>query len=210
MKKNHLLIIGLLMTIGLSAQQEAIYTQYFNNMQAVNPAYVGSRGTLTATLLHRSQWTGIDGAPRTQTATVHSPIFNENFGAGLSFMNDMIGPVSSTILSADLAGRVKIHKGGYLAGGIKLGFNFFRANLTTVDVTDPDNAFTRNVSSNLPNVGAGLYYYTPVYYVGLSAPRLIKNDLDPDDPQGSEASERRHYYLAAGLCFPLSKIICNI
>lgn len=203
MRKN-LLIIALVAFGGLFAQQEAIYTQYFNNMQAVNPAYVGSRGTLTATLLHRSQWTGIEGSPRTQTFTVHTPIFNENFGGGLSIMNDKIGPVSTTILSVDLAGRVKIHQGGYLAGGIKLGYNFFRANLTSVDINDPDDAFTRNVSSNLPNIGAGLYYYTPLYYVGLSSPRLISNKLDPDDPRQNEARERRHYFITGGLRFPLT------
>lgn len=63
-------------TQGLFAQQDAQYTQYMFNTMSVNPAYAGSRGQLSIAALYRSQWVGLDGAPKTQTLNLHSPIRN--------------------------------------------------------------------------------------------------------------------------------------
>jgi type IX secretion system PorP/SprF family membrane protein len=46
-------------------QQDAQFTHYMHNMNVMNPAYAGSRGTLSIGLLGRTQWVGFDGAPQT-------------------------------------------------------------------------------------------------------------------------------------------------
>jgi hypothetical protein len=48
------------------------------NTANVNPAYAGSRETLTAFLLHRNQWVGLEGAPVTNNFTVNTPIGDSN------------------------------------------------------------------------------------------------------------------------------------
>ena len=50
-----------------NAQQESSFSHYMYNHQAVNPGYVGSRGVTNFTSVLRSQWSGIEGAPLTQT-----------------------------------------------------------------------------------------------------------------------------------------------
>lgn len=57
---------------------------------AVNPAYAGSRGVLSIAGLHRSQWIGLEGAPKTQTLNFHTPV-SDRVGIGLSIVNDEIG-----------------------------------------------------------------------------------------------------------------------
>ncbi|MFN7015526.1 MAG: type IX secretion system membrane protein PorP/SprF, partial [Bacteroidia bacterium] len=47
------------------AQQQPQYTQYMYNTMSINSGYVGSTESLDAFLLHRSQWVGMDGAPKT-------------------------------------------------------------------------------------------------------------------------------------------------
>ena len=209
MKK--LIITGLLgISLGGSmlAQQDPLYTQYRNNMLSVNPAYAGSPDALTIGLLHRSQWVGIDGAPTTQTLTIHGPLVNENLGFGFSVVHDKIGPTSSTGLYGDLSGRVKLTSNGYLAGGIKLGLNFFRSNLTDVAPgAQGDDAYSQNTSRILPNLGFGVYYYTPKFYLGLSSPKLVQNVLYADDlPSGEvfEVTEKRHYFAIAGVVLELN------
>ena len=209
MKK--LIITGLLgISLGGSmlAQQDPLYTQYRNNMLSVNPAYAGSRDALTIGLLHRSQWVGIDGAPTTQTLTIHGPLVNENLGFGFSVVHDKIGPTSSTGLYGDLSGRVKLTSNGYLAGGIKLGLNFFRSNLTDVATgAQGDDPYSQNTSRILPNLGFGVYYYTPKFYLGLSSPKLVQNVLYADDlPSGEvfEVTEKRHYFAIAGVVLELN------
>ena len=43
------------------SQQDAMFSFYMFNHQSVNPAYVGSRQIVNATMLNRSQWTGFSG-----------------------------------------------------------------------------------------------------------------------------------------------------
>ena len=71
-------------------QQDAQYTQYMYNTFSVNPAYAGSREVLSISALHRSQWVGRDGAPNTQTLSVHGPS-SDKVGLGLSIVHDEIG-----------------------------------------------------------------------------------------------------------------------
>ena len=57
-RKIKLLII-IIFTPWVKAQQDAQYTQYMYNMSVINPAYAGSFGTLSINMLGRSQWVGI-------------------------------------------------------------------------------------------------------------------------------------------------------
>ncbi|MEQ9261631.1 MAG: type IX secretion system membrane protein PorP/SprF [Owenweeksia sp.] len=209
MKK--LILSGLLAVAfsgGVFAQQDPLYTQYRNNMLSVNPAYAGSRDALTVGLLHRSQWVGMDGAPSTQTLTIHGPLVNRNLGFGLSVVHDQIGPTNTTGVYGDLSGRVKVSSSGYLAGGIKLGLSFFQSNLTGVSTgTQGDDAYSVNTSRVLPNLGFGVYYYTPKFYLGVSSPKLVQNVLYADDlPSGEvfEVTEKRHYFAIAGVVLELN------
>ncbi|MBQ4805838.1 type IX secretion system membrane protein PorP/SprF, partial [Aquimarina sp. MMG015] len=77
MRKKYTLIVTVLLGFVFQqnnwAQQDAQYTQYMYNTISVNPAYAGSRGVMSIMGLHRSQWVGLDGAPRTQTLTLNTP-----------------------------------------------------------------------------------------------------------------------------------------
>ncbi|MGB5782363.1 MAG: type IX secretion system membrane protein PorP/SprF, partial [Eudoraea sp.] len=67
-------LLVVLLTGILNAQQDAQYTQYMYNTVSVNPAYAGSRGHMSIAGLYRSQWVGLDGAPKTQTFNMHTPL----------------------------------------------------------------------------------------------------------------------------------------
>lgn len=207
MKKFGILLGLLLVVLGAEAQQDPLFTQYRNNMLTINPAYAGSRDALTVALLHRSQWVGIDGAPRTQTLSVHGPLLNRNLGLGFSLVHDRIGPNRQTGMYLDFAGRIKVSRNGYLAGGIKIGTNFFNANLTDLILDNPADAdFANNFSNTLFNVGVGVYYYTNKWFAGLSAPKLIENRFF-DNTERGEVTEKQHYFATAGLMLDLSPAI---
>ena len=48
-----------------------MFTYYMFNHQSVNPAYVGSKDVINATMINRSQWTGFKGISGT-------PLINES------------------------------------------------------------------------------------------------------------------------------------
>jgi type IX secretion system PorP/SprF family membrane protein len=107
----------------LYAQQDPHFTQYFDNALFVNPAYAGSTGFLTATGIHREQWVGFDGRPRSSTFSLHSPLSYESIGLGFTAVRDVIGPISQTILYGDFSYSLKLNEKSKLAFGLKAGMN---------------------------------------------------------------------------------------
>ncbi len=174
---------------------------------ALNPAYAGSHETLSATMLLREQWAGIDGAPSTQTFAIHSPINNSNVALGMQLIRDKITVFNQTGAAITSAYRIQTEK-GTLSMGLQIGFTSYKANLKELDVQGTQQ-YAENFSKFLPNFGAGIYYYTDKYYMGFSAPQLITNDLTNDvgtDPS-AEAKQSRHYFLTTGYVFNLSNSV---
>ena len=180
------------------AQQDAMYTHYSFNTLAVNPGYAGSRDVTTVTGLHRSQWVGFDGAPVTQTLTLHSPVYRENIGLGLSLINDNIGPINVFSIYADLAFRFNVTSKTRISLGVKGGGSLLQGRLSEVNLQSADFKFANLQSNFLPNFGTGIYVDNRNWYVGLSAPKLLEN-IFSNNLVSSLDGEDRHYYLIGGL-----------
>ena len=162
MKKFIISTVFILVSIGgLMAQQDAQYTQYMYNTMAVNPAYAGSRGVLSINGLHRSQWVGLDGAPKTQTINFNTPVA-ERVGVGLSIVNDNIGNGTNqdTYFDGVVSYTVPTSETGKLSFGIKAGGHLL--NIDFPQLQNYSNEATTIGLSNIekkfsPNFGAGVY-----------------------------------------------------
>jgi type IX secretion system PorP/SprF family membrane protein len=207
MKKIVILIVLCVLFSELKAQQDPMFTHYMYNTIAVNPAYAGSREALTVTGLARNQWVGIKGAPVVQTLTFHSPIYNNKLGLGFSFMNDKIGPINNTSANVDFVYRIKLTPKAKLAFGIKGGINIRQNKLSSVALTQQNDAsFQYDFRSELlPNFGFGMYYYTPKFYFGLSSPKLLENKFKAAPGSLALSSEKRHYFLITGCVVNLNE-----
>ncbi len=184
------------------AQQDPMFTKYMFNSLVFNPAYAGAKDHLSATLLHRDQWWGIDGAPKTQSLTIHSPLESGKVGLGLSLVNDQIGPTNTISAMASYAYRIQLNQ-GKLALGINAGVMNYRTDFSLLNVNDPsDIAFMQEMTPNswLPNVGAGVHYYLPnKFYVGVAAPHLLNSPLRIGAVGDSlTAQQFRHFYFMTG------------
>lgn len=190
------------------AQQEAMYTQYMFNTLAINPAYAGSRNVTSATALYRSQWVGIQGAPTTATFSIDAPIDNKKIGLGLQVFNDRLGITNTTGAFGSYAFRIRLGK-GLLAMGLQAGASQYRADFTSVNLgsdNTPDQAFSTNVNKTLVDFGVGLYYSTDKFYLGLSSPQLLNNQLHNFTVQNNNSfdGQAMHLFLATGYVFPLN------
>jgi type IX secretion system PorP/SprF family membrane protein len=188
------------------AQQDPAFTHYMYNTLAVNPAYAGSRDVLTFTALNRLQWVGFgDGAPITQTFTAHTPLVNQNFGLGLTFINDNIKPVNTTGFYADFAYKLRINENSSLSLGLKGGGSIYQANFAELGI-DTDPSFQENLTSRfLANVGAGIYYSSKRFYTGLSSPKLINNALKLQASGMRITPESKHFYFITGGILPINE-----
>ena len=168
------IIVSLLTTMS-NAQQVASYSQYMFNGLALNPAYAGSHDALSATALSRFQNVGYAGAPNTQTFAAHSPLVNKRVGLGFLAIHDHIGATDESGVHLMYAYRLPVSAKGTLSMGLQAGMVFYRTNYSMLDIYDPNDDKFRDVRDNRPNVGAGIYYYTKLAYVGISAPHLLNN-----------------------------------
>jgi type IX secretion system PorP/SprF family membrane protein len=206
MKKIIVIIAVILFTVSAKAQQDPQYTQYIYNMNIINPAYAGSYDALSLNFLARSQWVGIDGAPRTLTLGAHSPV-GKNVGLGLSVIVDEIGPVEEQNIYGDFSYTLNVSNNAKLALGLKAGYTFFNLCLPCLNTTDPGDAafINNNVNKVLPNIGVGAFYYTDKFYLGLSIPNLLETfHFEKRGGQVTRASETKHFFLSSGYVFDLS------
>jgi len=183
------------------AQQDAMFTYYMFNHQAVNPAYVGSRQIINATMLNRSQWTGFEGAPWSHTVSLNAPLLNESMGFGFSFSNDVVGPAVLNNLTLDLSYHLKFNDSDHrLSFGLKAGGNHTRLDLNNLSLDDQsDPAFDpNNMGKFMPNYGFGLYYYTPKWYAGFSSPHIVNYEFN---------ATQRHFFLIGGGIIKLNETI---
>jgi type IX secretion system PorP/SprF family membrane protein len=201
---------GMVLALGVStamlAQQDPQFTQYMFNMLSLNPAYAGSADRVELKGLTRHQWVGFEGAPTTQTLTVHSPLMFESIGLGGTIMRDSHGPVTQYTFMADVAYRIFMGD-AKLAFGLKGGLNYLQgeyANLNPLDGND--QVFQQNVNTKLdPQFGFGVMYYSDRYYIGLSTPKILRTEFFETDSLAfvSDPGQQPHYFLSGGYVFDM-------
>ncbi len=210
MKKIKLVVLFFIIVLSLdaTAQQDPQYTQYMYNMNVLNPAYAGSRNTLSVGILGRTQWINIDGAPKTLTLAAHAPV-GDKVGAGISIIADKIGPVQEQNVYADFSYTINTSNDGKLAFGIKAGLTLHSLDVGALNPNDPnDNAYIDFDNSTLPNIGAGVFYYTDKFYAGLSLPNIIESKhFEKNNGLLTQASEKMHYFLTTGYVFDVSETL---
>lgn len=189
-------------TLGASAQQESQYTQYMYNTMTFNPGYTGSREALSAMGLYRTQWVGLDGAPKTMNFSVQSPI-GIHSGLGLNVVSDQIGPTKATGVTANYSYTILGSTDVKYSFGISAGLDNFTVDYNKINPENPDPYLTGIESKMSPNVGAGFYVHSYNWYVGLSAPRLLKTTFF-DDAKATTYSASSHFYLMGGYVFDLN------
>ena len=154
-----------------------VYSQYIQNGLVINPAYAGSRGALSAFLSYRMQWMGISGSPVFQSVSLHTPMKNDKVALGLLAQFMQFGFTRSTSVYANYAYRIKLNT-GKLSFGLKAGMDMSNTVYPNNDVdrfltTPNDPVFTNDKPWILPNVGAGVYYFSDRIFAGLSVPAFL-------------------------------------
>ena len=151
-----------------------VYSQYLQNGLMINPAYTGSRGALSGFLSYRMQWMGTKGSPVIQSVSLHSPMKNDKVALGLMAQFMQFGFTKSTSIYANYAYHIRVGK-GKLSFGLKGGADLSNTDYTGILLTNSgDPVFAVNDKPYvLPNVGAGLYYFSDKLFAGVSVPSFL-------------------------------------
>ncbi|EHQ40911.1 PorP/SprF family type IX secretion system membrane protein [Myroides odoratus] len=200
-----LLSLGLVGITQTYAQQDPQYTQYMYNHSNINPAYAGSREGLQIFGLYRTQWVGLEGAPKTATLSVNTPLGDSGLGLGVNFVNDHLGVMDDNTLSVDLSYAIDLNHQYKLAFGLKGSANLLDVNYSKLHIYNPTDPVAEDDIKNefSPNIGAGLFLYSDKAYVGLSAPHLLTRSRY-DDNEVRTLRQKMHMYLTGGYVFDLN------
>lgn len=202
------IIPALLLLINLTAfaQQDALFSQYMFNKLMVNPAYAGSRETMTVDMLNRYQWIGIEGAPRTISLSAHTLLKNEKVGLGGYIYRDALGPTIDQGFMATYSYRIRTEN-GWFSFGIQGGVKYFDFDWNIIKTQYPDNMFTpKDVRRITPDANIGFYYQSTRFYAGLSSKQLLENEFGVAEVDGKSSFSRltRHFYGMAGWAVPVN------
>ncbi|MDM1410454.1 type IX secretion system membrane protein PorP/SprF [Myroides odoratimimus] len=189
----------------MQAQQDPQYTQYMYNTSNINPAYAGTRGNLSIFGNYRTQWVGLDGAPKTANLSVSTPLGDSGLGLGVNYMNDRIGAMDENNISVDLSYAIDVNQDYKLAFGLKATANLLNVDYTRLNIySGKDPVALTNIDNQFsPNIGAGLYLYSEKSYLGLSVPNFLTTDRY-DDNEVTTMRQKAHFYLMGGYVFELN------
>lgn len=193
----------------IQAQQEIMYSQYMYNMININPAYAGNRAGDNITSMYRKQWMDIEGAPTTfsiswdrGTEDVGGGLRGDSKAASYGFQlySDKLGIETSQGFQAFYSYRIKFTN-SFLSMGISAGALNYHASYSKVATSQgSDPLFQEDINTYLPTAGMGALYTTPNWYVGLSAPALLKTKIINNKYQITTGANSQ-YFLTTGYIF---------
>jgi type IX secretion system PorP/SprF family membrane protein len=162
--KKILLLLMSMYAGAVIAQQRSHYTQYILNNYILNPALSGIENYTDVKASVRSQWVGLNGAPKTLYFTIHSPIGKQDYktsatsfnvpgenprgnsywesytasephhGVGMSIVNDKTGNFNRFTANVSYAYHLALDARTNLSAG-------FAAGITTVGLNADGKAF---------------------------------------------------------------------
>lgn len=169
-------------------QQAVQMAQYMYNTYAINPAYAGMDYSLSVTAAFRSQWTGLQGGPRTAYVNAHVPVYLWNGAVGFEAFSDQVGAENNTSLAASYNYVSNLGFGLFSIGG-KLGM--FQKSLDGSFLRTPNGDYLDgNINHNDPLLsqddqnGIGLTYAAGLYAIigngqgGLSFNRMPASSVN--------------------------------
>ena len=216
MKRYIGILLGLMAVMTASAQFDPQMGQYMYMAAAYNPAAAGEGGLMKVAGVHRMQYVDITNAPMSTWFSFSSPfvIGKTSHGAGVRFLNDRYGLFTNQSLYAQYAYRHKLGN-GYLSVGVdlgfvNLGFKGDSVNLSKMgdDYHDAnDQAIPTGDKSGMRfDMGVGVYYVAPTWWVGGSYSHLTNPTIDWSDGTDGVQKEVKlvgTMYLSGGYHFRL-------
>lgn len=197
----------------LYSQYDAQIGQYMLMPASYNPAAVGDGDLMRVYGSHRMDFTGISGAPMTTVVSFSSPfvIGKTHHGAGFRFVNDRFGLFTNQSLYVGYAYKLSLGK-GQLSIGADVGFMNLSFALDSVDLgagqddyhTETDEALPQASGSGSEkgasgmgfDMGVGVYYSAPSWWLGASYLHVMQPKLKLDDR--TDFTVRGTLYIAGG------------
>lgn len=193
------LITTLLIAVGFYSQaqvQENLLMERFN-MNAFNPAYVGSEGR-EVSFTTRSAWQAVVDAPRT-SYFFYSGNPKKNLSLGASVISNKVFIDTRTQYAVDASYQLEMGGGSNLFLGIKAGATSKNTDIEGLErITNVSNpSIASNGTAIFPVFGFGALFKSEKFYISASIPNFLNPEKFVKD-NAFIGSEKPMTYLLAG------------
>lgn len=196
-----IVLLSLWFSSDLKAQQQFMLTQYMFNGLAMNPAYAGIHDGVSASFLSRYQWVDVQGAPKTQLFSIHSPLKFHPVSLGAVFYRDVIGVKKENSSYLSYAYRIGLTKDIRLSFGIQANIHQINQEFILGAADDPNDPRLNDDSALKFNTGSGLLLHSDLFYFGISVPQMFKNKYGSQELALGRLVQ--HMYITGGYVFRL-------
>lgn len=187
MKRKLLLVLTVaFVCLRVSAQFDVHFSNYWHLKSYYNPSHTSLNKRINIMGTYSMQLLGYEGAPQSMYFGGEMPfkLFGKDQGAGVGFFNETIGMFKVQNFWGQYSFHLPIGKGS-LSAGIRLGgltVGFDPTDIVLGDEGMDDPAFpTSEVDGMTFDLGAGLFYNHPWFWVGASASHLTAPSIDMGD-----------------------------
>ena len=216
MRRSIVLVVALLSCcMYVHAQFDGQVGQYMFLQPSYNPAAIGEDGLMRVYGSHRMDFVGIKDAPMTTYFSFSSPfvIGKTRHGAGVRFMNDRFGLFTNQSLYLEYAYKLPLGKGA-LSIGVDVGFLNLSFAGDSVDYAAGQDEYHQENDPAVPmssgsgsdkgasamgfDLGLGVYYSAPSWWVGVSYGHLTNPRLVWHGTREVEFKIRGALYVSGG------------
>ncbi|MGJ8550942.1 PorP/SprF family type IX secretion system membrane protein [Winogradskyella wichelsiae] len=204
MNFKYISILFILTLFSAKAQQNPQFSDYKLNRSIFNPAFGGFFDG-SVLLLNRSQFSGIEGAPKSVNLSINAPL-NINTGMAVNILSEKLGVTDEFTFTADYSYTIYLGQLYMLTFGLKAGMSNLNINYSRLDLEDnSDFSFANNIEDKmLARIGFGFLFNTPNWYIGISTPNVIKENYEQTE-DGATVSKSPNIYVTTGYNIELNR-----
>lgn len=202
-EKARKLLVSVLLLAAMTtarAQMDVQFSDYTRLRSYFNPAVSGTDGKLNVAAAYAMQFAGYENAPATMYVGADLPIYflGPRHGAGINLTSDKVGIFTTQKIGLQYAFNFKLGKKARLAIGAQAAFLSEKINPGNIKLEqENDPAFpTSEVNGSKVDFAAGLYFYHPNYWAGVSSQHLAAPLVELGEKY--EFQFERMYYLMGG------------
>ena len=209
MKTVFKIILFVLMTRVLHAQQIVMFNNYFYKPMVNNPAYTGIDSAPNLMLVNHTQWTSFKGGPQYNILTFDGNLINKNTGLGVTIFSDKKG-INNRVggnlsYSYKVRFKNKIHlQLGLSVGAINQSIDYSKA---IVENQNDPSLFSNTQNKTSFDANIGLAFISKNIEFGFAVPQVANNKISYISNNDSRTfySQSRHYMSSLSYKIPISK-----
>lgn len=166
--------------LAAKAQQIPLYSNYFFAPYIYNPSMSGTDGSTRLSIMHRRQWTGIEGSPETSAFALDGALNEEKVGYSVYGFSDNTHIINRLGIYGNYAYHLQVADNSSISFGIGAGYLNNAIDVNNINAQQAGDVFTfvNDNDRGVFDINAGLRFQIADFSLGAAAPQLLGHSVE--------------------------------